>query len=586
VRARVLLWGCCLAGELLASNSVVTIADFDGPNAMAGWTAQGGSLTLGPGHAGKGAVLAYEFTKGGSAAAIWTPAKAISVKHRGALSLWIRAAAEVKLTVLVRDSDWRTRRYPFEAVTLENPDGNWRQVTIPLAAESTGYGDRDHTGALEGRITSLAVQAEARYPQAIRGSLALDDVRLLDSPDQTFSLSADAALIPARAGAARLAPRFGVNVHGIDDQRQLDLARDTGFSFVRADLLWRSVERNGQYRFVVGDRLMTAMEARGMGVLWILDYGHPQHGGDVPRQPNDVEAFARFAEAVAAHFRGRNVRYEIWNEPNIDRFWPPQPNAAEYATLARAAVAAIHRADPDARVAIGSLARFDVPFLLHALAAGATGDAVSVHPYRTAAPETVVSELAVLRQMVTAPIWDTEWGYASYDYFSQNLRGDGHSEPGRKRQAVLACREVLTVWALALPVAVWYDLRDDGDDPRNGEKNYGLIDREYADKPAMLALRTLTHLAADHTLAGLVQDVPDGVHAVRLDGASDRVFVVWNAQPDARSTVRLPAAGLVSATSLLGEPLTIKKNEIPLAETDGPIYLEFSAAKQLSGGPR
>ena len=95
----------------------------------------------------------------------------------------------------------------------------------------------------------------------------------------------------------------------------------------------------------------------------------------------------------------------------------------------------------------------------------------------------------------------------------------------------------------------------------------------------MLALRTLTHLAADHTFAGLVQDVPDGVHAVRLDGARDRVFVVWTDQPDARVTVRLPATGLVSASSLLSEPLKVKKNEIALAETDGPTYFAFSAAK-------
>ncbi len=481
----------------------------------------------------------------------------------------------MKLAAVVHDRKGQTTRYPFEAVTLENPDGDWRRVVISLATE--------------GRIASLGISAEARFSTAIRGTVSFDDVCLLASPNQTFELRTDMALAPVPAGVAHLAPRFGVNIHGIDDERMLELGHAAGFSFVRADLLWRAVERNGQYRFVVADRLAAALEARGMGALWILDYGHPLHGGDVPRGPEDVAAFARYAEAVRhPPIRGRHMRYEIWNEPNIDRFWPPHPNAAEYATLARSAVAAIHRADPDAQVAIGGLARIDLPFLEQTIAGGATGDAVSVHPYRTAAPETVAAELPLLRQLVSAKlganveIWDTEWGYASYDYFSQALgfpdeRSDGHSAAGRKRQAVLGSREALTVWALGLPVAVWYDLRDDGDDPRNGEKNYGLIERQYGDKPAMAALRRLMHLAADHIFAGLVADVPDGVHAMRLDGSAERIFVVWSDQPEAHITLRFPMAGLVSATNLLGEPLNVRKNEIALAETDGPIYISFTS---------
>jgi len=567
----VLLWNCCLAGGLLAGDTSVSIADFDGPNPLKSWTSIGGWLTAGEGHSGRGAALAYEFGTGGSATAIFTPAKAIAGKHRAALSLWVRASSEVKLAAVVRDQNGQTKRYPFEWVTLENPSGDWRQVVLPLT--------------LDGRIASLGIAAEPRYPRAVRGTVSFDELRLLETPDRTFSVRADAALTPVPAGAAQFAPRFGVNIHGVDNERQIDAAHAAGFSFVRADLLWRAVERNGQYRFVVADRLAAALEARGMGALWILDYGHPQHGGDVPRRPEDIAAFARYAEAVASHYRGRNVRYEIWNEPNIDRFWPPHPDAAEYAALAHSAVEAIHRADPSARVAIGGLARIDLPFLEQILAAGAAGDAVSVHPYRTAAPETVAAELPLLRQLVTAnrganvEIWDTEWGYASYDYFSQELGGDGHSDAGRKRQAVLGCREALAVWALGVPVAVWYDLRDDGDDPRNGEKNYGLLDREYGDKPAMVALRTLMHLATNRTLAGLVADVPDGVHAMRLDGPADRTFIVWSDQPDAHITFQLPAAGVISVRNLFGEPVQVKKNEIALGEADGPVYLEFSAAR-------
>ena len=133
-----------------------------------------------------------------------------------------------------------------------------------------------------------------------------------------------------------------------------------------------------------------------------------------------------------------------------------------------------------------------------------------------------------------------------------------------------------------LPVAVWYDLRDDGNDPKNPEHNYGLLDANNDEKGAMRALRELAGIARDRTYAGMVQDVPDGVHAMRLDGGADRVFAVWTEQPDSRITVRVAMEGLVSATNLLGEALKVKKSghgqaEIALAETGGPVYVTFAA---------
>jgi hypothetical protein len=598
------LWGCWLAGGLLAAETGVSIADFDSANPLAGWTVSrdagfpgaDGSLAVGAGHKGRGAVLEYRFDCGGGArcggavAAVWTPAKPVGFKHKGALALWIRATPEVRITLLVGDKSEGTRRYPFEVTTLEHSGGDWRQVVIPLAAKSTGYWDQDHSGTPQGRMTSIGILAEARYAQAMRGTVGFDDVRLLESPDQSFAPGLGLPLAPAPAASAELAPRLGVNIHTLGDERLLDLAHEAGFSFVRADLLWRDVERNGRYRFQAYDRLLNALERRAMGALWILDYGHPQHGGDPPRNADDVAAFARFAEAAATHFKGRNARYEVWNEPNTERFWQPHPNTGEYAALLQAAAAAIHRADPAAKVASGGLSRIDLPFLAGLIAAGgASGvNAASVHPYRRSGPESLAAELPLLRQMLArgagenVEIWDTEWGYASYDYFSKNLRGDGHSAQGRERQAVLACREALSVWALGLPVAVWYDLRDDGGDPKNPEHNYGLLDGQNDDKPAMKALRELARIARDHTYRGMVQDVPDGVHAMRLDGSADRVFVVWSEQPDSRITVRVSTEGLVSATSLMGEALKVKKSghgeaEIALAETGGPVYIKFTA---------
>jgi len=70
---------------------------------------------------------------------------------------------------------------------------------------------------------------------------------------------------PARAELGLM----GVNVHRFRGNAALDLAREAGFRFARADLLWQQVERGGAYRFLAYDALMNALEARGMGALLI-----------------------------------------------------------------------------------------------------------------------------------------------------------------------------------------------------------------------------------------------------------------------------------------------------------------------------
>ena len=378
---------------------------------------------------------------------------------------------------------------------------------------------------------------------------------------------------------------LGVNVHRLRGNAALDSAREAGFRFARVDLLWERVERRGAYRFQAYDALMSELESRDMGALLILDYGHPDHGGGVPRTAEDIAAFGRFAEAVATRFKGRDVRYEIWNEPDIVQFWRPKPDPREYAALLREAVSAIHRADSAAMVASGGVSRFDLKFLRKAIdpavAAGLT--AISVHPYPKGGPETIGPDLEKLRQWAhqafgdRVQVWDTEWGYSSTNSKNGAL-GNGHSDDARLRQARLAVREILTVWSVGFPLAVWYDLEDDGTDAINPEQNYGLLDANGASKPAMQAVRTLIAAAKGREYAGMIKHAPAGLHAMRFDGPEDVLIVVWNDQPGKRRTIQFTKENLLSATGLTGNTVGPKLESaydarLEIDEDSGPIYL-------------
>jgi hypothetical protein len=67
-------------------------------------------------------------------------------------------------------------------------------------------------------------------------------------------------------------------------------------------------------------------------------------------------ACAAFAAAAAKRYAPQGIHtWEVWNEENFG-FWKPAPNPAAYAALLRQTSAALHAADPTARVVLDGLA--------------------------------------------------------------------------------------------------------------------------------------------------------------------------------------------------------------------------------------
>ena len=201
-----------LAWSAASPESGRLINDFDGPNALHGWSVGRspespgayGDLSLGPGHVARGAALNYRFSCGGGTpcggyvVAFWSPASPFSASRKAALSLWTRSSPQVKIFIIVRDQSGQTLRYRTEVTTLEHREiGEWRRVLVPLAAKLAGTGEDNGTLRLEGRIAGLGILVEPRYPQAMQGTVGFDDIRLLESSDQTLNLSPGAPLVSA-----------------------------------------------------------------------------------------------------------------------------------------------------------------------------------------------------------------------------------------------------------------------------------------------------------------------------------------------------------------------------------------------------
>lgn len=276
-----------------------------------------------------------------------------------------------------------------------------------------------------------------------------------------------------------------------------------GATQIRLSAVWKDIERErGRYDWSGLDQRVDAVVEAGLVPLmlihmypdWVEDFGVLGSGSAVE--------FGEFAEEVATRYGDRVDAYEIWNEPNLARFWPsPDPDA--YAELLAESSPKIAAADPGAEIISGGLApATNVPgysvagldFLgrLYELGAHDHLTAVAVHPYSYPERPSGDSHWNGFRQLRdyrelmrshgdgAKQIWLTEYGAPT--------GGEGGvSEQAQAEMIVEALRLTSSEPGLG-PIFLYtmYDL-DLGVDDR--ESYFGLLYGPGEPKPAFTAVR-------------------------------------------------------------------------------------------------
>jgi hypothetical protein len=175
---------------------------------------------------------------------------------------------------------------------------------------------------------------------------------------------------PAPAGSERPALMAGLSFSGqlsTLGPRQLAAALDdavnVGAGWIRDGLSWAAVQPfpAGPDDWSGFDRVVAAARQRHLHLLVILGstpaWDRPADCRQPTCAPERDAPFAAFAAAAVRRYAPLGVHaWEIWNEPNTLQFWRPGPDPARYASLLRAAAAAIRGADPAAAVISGGLA--------------------------------------------------------------------------------------------------------------------------------------------------------------------------------------------------------------------------------------
>ena len=298
------------------------------------------------------------------------------------------------------------------------------------------------------------------------------------------------ALGLAAAPASAATPRsfFGVIVDGpaLGADGGLDaeagaIAR-SGTRTVRAAAYWSDLEpADGQVQLASFDALVLAAARRSIGVLPVV---HRTPGwaasqpGVIGSPPRDPSTYARFLTTLVARYGPagslwadnpgvRRIpirRWQVWNEPDITKFWAVEDWAPGYTRLLKAGAAALRRADEGAVVVAAGLTNRSWIDLRKLYAAGARGsfDVAAVHPFSARVSNVVkLARLARLEMrkagdarkplLLTELSWSSGKGKSTFNYGWETTEA-GQAEKIRQVLPALAAERK----RLGLAGLYWY----------------------------------------------------------------------------------------------------------------------------------
>ncbi|MDQ3569411.1 MAG: cellulase family glycosylhydrolase [Actinomycetota bacterium] len=298
-------------------------------------------------------------------------------------------------------------------------------------------------------------------------------------------------------------------------------------------------------------------------------------------KPTNTGDYVDFVRTMVNRYKSQGVHvYQVWNEPNLGRFWPSGPNAAEYVQMLKAAYPAIKQADPSATVVLGGLSGNDYNYLAQLYGAGARSyfDLAAVHPYTGAVDPTwcwnqagttkkakdAFCGIEEVRNTMVAngdsgkSIWLTEFGW------STTTAEYGVSEAA---QADFLTKALVKLASYPyVTKAFWYNFRNNywsNNDPAEWEANSGLLRVNFSQKPAYAALKAYT---TDGTSgAAMDTQAPTISNVTAADIKSSSASVRWITDEVADSTVEYWRSGSSTMLTTSVDSRLVTMHGVPLS---------------------
>ena len=358
------------------------------------------------------------------------------------------------------------------------------------------------------------------------------------------------AKVLSRPARAKADGPFGMNI-SLSSRSLADAPSFAGFAaaagvnWTREEISWERIEPvPGQFLWENTDAGIRAARAAGLQVLGLIGYSAAwarRDPGKYTSPPRSVDEYAEFVYKVVSRYHDSVKTWEIWNEPDSPVFWPPKPNATEYAALLSASYAAAKRADPDCKVVTAGLLvgmnHVDQwGYFEELCAADARFDLLGWHAYcDPRSPEAGLyarrtrhmAELLAARRGPDMRLWLTEQGWPTV--------APTHRQVSEEVQAAYMVRaHLLALSDPSVATYFWFLLRDGANRASDYEQSYGILHPDSTPKRAFPAYVAMTHLLNGASFPLVHPELPQeardaGVQAVAAAASAEhgRVTALW-----------------------------------------------------------
>ena len=234
------------------------------------------------------------------------------------------------------------------------------------------------------------------------------------------------------------------------------------------------------------------------------------------RKP-DYKLYSEYVKRYVAKHKGKIRMFENFNEVNLyTKFW----NVASYGEYEAVCHKALKEGNPDALMLSGSWAgvmnnwseQYYAKYPDH-------GDILAYHYHGRF--DTDVNEILYLNEIIRKDKLKQRW-FANECAWS-SLTDDVPAETLFKK--------LIFSWAQGSIGYTWYNLRDKGWDPKDGEHHYGLLTQDMYPRASYVVYNALTGVYRDAKYLNELKIKPD-LFAFRFERGNNVIFPMWTMSRD------------------------------------------------------
>ena len=309
---------------------------------------------------------------------------------------------------------------------------------------------------------------------------------------------------------------------------EIPLIQQLNAGILRIEFPWWSIENagKGQFNWVQADLIVNSAAQAGVQLAPVLVFTPPWASGTCsnpvtnctssalaftcPATAPSAKDFGDFVTAIATRYRGKIHFWEMWNEPDLAKYFQNGDPMLYATNVLVPGYNAVKAVDVSAQVILGGPSTPNTSWIQSVLNAGGTGhfDIMSFHDYNSSGSAILTDATSVASLASGKPLWLGEFGIQDTAGSTQTPLITG----------------VLGV-SSALSLGSWYELRDDQimTDANTVcfSQNFGLTDHSYNKKTSFATFQTLGSPPPTILALAASVDGTDGALWVLRSGAAN-----------------------------------------------------------------